>query len=124
MKPKYVQLPPLPLDLPLESIEMIWMYARIPEQERIVLRDFLRDSVSGNTKNLNKTAFAEMIRDDNTELNSDVVEYIELMKNLLGTLMSQACEIEGLVYMNYCIEGKSIKKILKSLIWRKKFYGL
>ena len=29
MEPKYIQLPPLPLDLPTEVIEMIWLYTRL-----------------------------------------------------------------------------------------------
>ncbi len=33
------------------------------------------------------------------------------MKELLGTLIVQACEMSSFVYQYYCIEGKSIKEI-------------
>ena len=40
MKPKYIQLPPLPLDLPTEVIEMIWLYIRLSGEEQEIIRSF------------------------------------------------------------------------------------
>lgn len=34
MKPKYIQLSPLPSDLPAEAIEMIWLYTRLSGEEQ------------------------------------------------------------------------------------------
>ena len=111
MKPKFVQLPPLPLDLPVESIEAIWSYVRMAEEDRIMIQEFMKENVNGNVKNLGKTAFVKMMQDDSIEITPDVEEYIELMRKLIGTLMAQACEIAALVYGHYRMEGKSIEKI-------------
>ena len=40
MEPKYIQLPPLPLDLPTEVIEMIWLYIRLSGEEQEIIRSF------------------------------------------------------------------------------------
>lgn len=111
MKPKFVQLPPLPFDLPVESIEAIWSYIRMAEEDRVMIQEFMKENVNGNVKNIGKTAFVKMMQDDSTEITPDVEEYIELMRKLIGTLMAQACEIAALVYEHYRMEGKSIEKI-------------
>ena len=55
MEPKYIQLPPLPLDLPAEVIEMIWLYTRLPEEEQKMIRDFIRENLKKENKNLDET---------------------------------------------------------------------
>ena len=52
MKSKYVQLSPLPLDMPLEVMEMIWLYARLSEQEQKMIRDFIQKKLSENKEKL------------------------------------------------------------------------
>ena len=43
MEQKYIQLPPLPSDMPLESIEMIWLYAQMSDEKRaeLMVQDLL-----------------------------------------------------------------------------------
>ena len=41
MKPKYIQLPPLPLDMPAEVFEMIWLYVQLSSEEQERIRDFI-----------------------------------------------------------------------------------
>ena len=91
MKPKYIQLPPLQADLPLESIEMIWTYAQMKREEQGLIRDMLETCVEGRAKEL-----------DN-----------ELMKRLIGSLIAQACETAGIVYQNYCVKGKTLEEIAR-----------
>ena len=43
MESKYIQLPPLPLDMPAEYIEMIWLYTRLSRQEQEMIRDFIKE---------------------------------------------------------------------------------
>lgn len=124
MKPKYIQLPPLPIDLPVQSIEMIWLYAQMSREEQIVLHEFMKNTINGNIDNLDKTPFVKMMQDDHIEMSSNIAEYINLMKELLGILISQACDMSGLVYQNYCIEGKSIEKISEEFNLDKKILKL
>ncbi len=34
MEPNYIQLPPLPSDMPIELIEIVWAYARMEKSEK------------------------------------------------------------------------------------------
>ena len=113
MESKYIQLPPLPLDMPAECIEMIWLYTRLSKQEQAMLRDFIKENLKKDNRNLDETELSKVLQESEAEINPDVKEYTDLMKKLLGTLIAQSCEMAALVYQNYCIEKKSIKEISK-----------
>ena len=113
MESKYIQLPPLPLDMPAEYIEMIWLYTRLSRQEQEMIRDFIKENLKKDNRNLDETELSKVLQESEAEINPDVKEYTDLMKKLLGTLIAQSCEMAALVYQNYCIEKKSIKEIAK-----------
>ncbi|MEY8509795.1 hypothetical protein AALA78_16480 [Lachnospiraceae bacterium 42-17] len=111
MKPEYIQLPPLPSDLPAEVIEMIWLYTRLSVEEQEMIREFIRENLKKGNRNLEETDFAKVLRDSEAEENPDVKEFIDLMRKLTGILIAQSCEMAALVYQNYCIEKKSTEDI-------------
>ena len=113
MEPKYIQLPPLPLDLPAEVIEMIWLYTRLPEEEQKMIRDFIRENLKKGNKNLDEIDLSKVLEDFDEKVNPDVKEFIDLMRKLVGTLIAQSCEMAALVYQNYYIEKKSTEEISK-----------
>lgn len=113
MKPKYIQLPPLPLDLPVEVIGMIWLYTRLSGEEQEMIRDFIRENLKKENRNLDGTAFSKVLEDSDEKVNPDVKEFIDLMRKLIGTLIAQSCEMAALVYQNYYIEKKSTEEISK-----------
>ena len=113
MEPKYIQLPPLPLDLPAEVIEMIWLYTRLPEEEQEMIRDFIRENLKKGNRNLDETDLSKVLEDSDEKVNPDVKEFIDLMRKLVGTLIAQSCEMAALVYQNYYIEKKSTEEISK-----------
>lgn len=113
MEPKYIQLPPLPLDLPTEVIEMIWLYTRLPEEEQEMIRDFIRENLKKGNKNLDETDLSKVLEGSDEKVNPDVKEFIVLMRMLVGTLIAQSCEMAALVYQNYYIEKKSTEEISK-----------
>ena len=121
MESKYIQLPPLPLDMPTECIEMIWLYTRLSRQEQEMIRDFIKENLKEDNRNLDETELSKVLRESETEINPDVKEYTDLMKKLLGTLTAQSCEMAMLVYQNYCIEKKSIKEISKEFNVNEEF---
>ena len=112
MEPKYIQLPPLPLDMPAECIEMIWLYTRLSKQEQEMIREFIRENLKEEHKKLDETELAKLLQEPE-KVNPDVKEYADLMRKLLGTLIAQSCEMAALVCQNYCIEQKSIEEISK-----------
>ena len=111
MKPEYIQLPPLPSDLPAEVIEMIWLYTRLSVEEQEMIREFIRENLKKGNRNLEETDFAKVLRDSEAEENPDVKEFIDLMRKLIGILIAQSCEMAALVYQNYCMEKKSTEDI-------------
>lgn len=113
MKPKYIQLPPLPLDLPIEVIEMIWLYTRLSGEEQEMIRDFIRENLKKENRNLDGTGLSKVLEDSDEKVNPDVKELIDLMRKLVGTLIAQSCEMAALVYQNYYIEKKSTEEISK-----------
>ncbi len=113
MEPKYIQLPPLPLDLPAEVIEMIWLYTRLSGEEQEMIRDFIRENLKKGNKNLDEIDLSKVLEDFDEKVNPDVKEFIDLMRKLVGTLIAQSCEMAALVYQNYYIEKKSTEEISK-----------
>ena len=113
MKPKYIQLPPLPLDLPAEVIEMIWLYTRLSGEEQKMIRAFIRENLKEGNKKLEETDFAKVLWDSEAEDNPDVKEFIDLMRKMIGILIAQSCEMAAFVYQNYYIERKSTEDIAK-----------
>lgn len=111
MKPEYIQLPPLPSDLPAEVIEMIWLYTRLSVEEQEMIRVFIRENLKKGNRNVEETDFAKVLRDYEAEENPDVKEFIDLMRKLIGILIAQSCDMAALVYQNYCIEKKSTEDI-------------
>lgn len=111
MKPEYIQLPPLPSDLPAEVIEMIWLYTRLSVEEQEMIREFIRENLKKGNRNVEETDFAKVLRDSEAEENPDVKEFIDLMRKLIGILIAQSCDMAALVYQNYCMEKKSTEDI-------------
>ena len=111
MKPEYIQLPPLPSDLPAEVIEMIWLYTRLSGEEQEMIREFIWENLKKGNRNVEETDFAKVMRDSEAEENPDVKEFIDLMRKLIGILIAQSCDMTALVYQNYCMEKKSTEDI-------------
>lgn len=111
MKEKYVQLPPLPLDMSLESIEIIWIYAKLPQQEKKMFQEFIREMLDDDKKEICQTQKDIQINFTDAETNPDIAEFISLLQKMIGILIMQACEMAAIVYKNYCMDGKSIEKI-------------
>ena len=110
MQQNYIQLPPLPSDMPLESVEMIWLYAQISDEKRDMLLEFIWESFYNNTC-LEKPEISKAMWSSCTEINPDVLEFANLMKKLARILIVQAYEMAALIYQGYCIGGKSIEEL-------------
>ena len=49
MEPNYIQLPPMPSDMPPELIEVVWGFARMEEPERKKLLAFMQEEMKAGT---------------------------------------------------------------------------
>lgn len=111
MEPKYIQLPPIPSDMPTEFVEIVWGFARMEEPEREKFLDFVREKVGPDAIGNDKEKLLRMMEESGGKASSYVEEFNSLMQKLVVTLLAQACEMSALVYRHYCVEEKSIKEI-------------
>lgn len=115
MELKYIQLPPLPSDMPTELIEIVWVYARMEKPEKEKFLNLIREKMKPGIEDNDKEKLIRMIEESRGKVSPYVEEFSSLMKELLGTLIAQACEMSAFVYQCYCIEGKSIKEIAETI---------
>lgn len=111
MEPNYIQLPPLPSDMPTDLIEIIWGFARMEEPERKKFLDFMRENMKPGVDNGKREELLRMMEKSGGEASPYVEEFHSLMRDLIGTLVAQACEMAALVLQYYCVDEKSIKEI-------------
>lgn len=111
MEPNYIQLPPIPSDMPPELIEVVWGFARMEEPERKKFLAFMQEEMKAGTDKSEKEKLLRMMERSGGEASPYVEEFHSLMRELVGTLVAQACEMAALVLQYYCIDEKSIKEI-------------
>ena len=111
MEPNYIQLPPMPSDMPSELIEIVWGFARMEEPERKKFLDFMRENMKPGVDNGKREELLRMMEKSRGEASPYVEEFHSLMRDLIGTLVAQACEMAALVLQYYCVDEKSIKEI-------------
>lgn len=61
MKPDYIQLPPIPSDMPAELIEIVWGVARMEEPERKKFLDFMQEEMKADVDNGEKEKLLRMM---------------------------------------------------------------
>lgn len=115
MEPNYIQLPPLPSDMPIELIEIVWAYARMEESEKENFLEFLRKNAKSDIGDVEKEKLLEMMGESKSKPSPYVKEFNSLMQELIATLIAQACEMSALVYQKYCIEKNSIREISETI---------
>lgn len=115
MKPNYIQLPPMPSDMPIELIEIVWGFARMEEPEQKKFLNYMREEMKPEVDNREKEKLLKMMEEADGEASPYVEEFNSLMQELIGTLVAQACEMATLVLQDYCIDKKSIKEISETL---------
>lgn len=111
MEPNYIQLPPMPSDMPIELLEIIWGFARMEGTEKEKFLEFIRNVLKMNSEDGRSERLIRMMEESALEPSPYVEEFNSLMRELLGTLVAQACEMAALVLQYYCVDEKSIKEI-------------
>lgn len=119
MESEYIQLPPLPLDMPTECIELLWKFVHLPKQEQKKVREFLAESLKEDGADIKKTEFIKTVQ-SSEEVNPDVQDFFDSMREFVGGMVAQSCEMAALLYQNYCVDKKSIEEISKELQINKK----
>lgn len=113
MEPNYIQLPPMPSNMPIELLEIIWGFARMEGTEKEKFLEFIRNVLKMNSEDGRSERLIKMMEESALEPSTYVEEFNSLMRDLIGTLVAQACEMAALVLQYYCVDEKSIKEISK-----------
>ena len=61
MEPNYIQLPPMPSDMPSELIEIVWGFARMEEPERKKFLDIMQEEMKAGVDNGEKERLLKII---------------------------------------------------------------
>lgn len=124
METNYIQLPPLPSDVPPILVQMIWSYARMPGQEQKLLLEFMRENLEKDAGMPDEAKFSKILSGSGQEVDPNVAEYNDLMGKMLGGLIGQACEMAAMVYQGHCMEGKPAEALAEELGLEEKFIRL
>lgn len=112
METGYIKLPPLPADTSVETLELIWQFTKLERDEQETVRDYLRNMLEGSDTGQSAEKFSRMLAEAETaETNPAVNEFAELMRNVIGELAAEACELSAFVYQKYCVDGKTLAEI-------------
>ena len=115
MESDYIQLPPLPSDMPTELIEIVWAYARMDKSEKENFLEFLRENAESDMGDDEKKRLLKMMEESKSTPSPYLKEFNSLMQELIATLIAQACEMSALIYQKYCIEKNSIREISETI---------
>lgn len=111
----YIQLPPMPSNMPTELVAIVWVYARMEKPEKERLLNFIRENIKPGTSDGEKEKLMELMKRSKFPPGSYVEEFNSLMQELIGTLIAQSCEMSALIFQKYCIEENSIKEISEAI---------
>lgn len=115
METDYIQLPPMPSDMPTELVAVVWIYARMEKLEREQILNFMWEELKSGTSDGEKEKLMELMANSKLKPSPYVEEFHSLMQELIGTLIAQSCEMSALIYQKYCVEEKSIKEISETI---------
>lgn len=115
MEEEYIQLPPLPADLEWDAVKVIWEYAKLSEEEKIsVYDDMCR--ISGN-----KEEIPEMPKEYHKIELEEIADYVEALRALMASLITEASAIAAWVFARKYIEGFSLEQMMEELPHAEKF---
>ena len=106
-KDEYIQLPPLRRDTDLEVLIALWEYMKMPEESQKVVLSAMEE--------INNTDSGEDVPspEDYRKLPSEsVMEFEKSMKNMIGNLIIESCNLVCWVYYNKCIQGWTLEQMV------------
>lgn len=108
---KYIQLPPLPEDTPWDVLNVLWEFAKLSEEERIDVLNYLEaleDFAIGEGELEALQEIADKYKDQDFQFFDRVSE---ILRNVLAMLTVNSYEMAALIYQKRCVEGLSKEQI-------------
>ena len=113
---KYIQLPPIPEDIEIPVLEVIWLVARMNQEER---RDALAQlqAMLGDeeTDEMDYETIQDILDKYANEKEDEIFsQYIECIRNLIARLVLESYDVAAYVYQKLCIEKLSLEEMMTS----------
>lgn len=108
MKEKYIQLPVLPADLDVSTLQVIWTYAHLSEESRKKSLNELQTLIDEDIKN-------GVLGEPEQGRALTVDDFAEFMARTIGHLMGEACNLAAWVYQRRFVEGMSRDELEQEL---------
>jgi len=108
---EYIQLPPLPEDTPWDVLNVLWEFAKLSEEERIDVLNYLEaleDFAIGEGELEALQEIADKYKDQDFQFFDRVSE---ILRNVLAMLTVNSYEMAALIYQKRCVEGLSKEQI-------------
>lgn len=113
MKEDYIQMPPLPRDCDPVTVQIIWMYAVMSDEERGEVRKQLEMSIKGmSTEELDEYLDGS---DQKVNISPALQKFADGIRSLISKMIISATELSTLVFIKHCIEEKPLKEIAEEL---------
>lgn len=112
MKEKYIQLPPLPADMEIAAIEMIWKFATLDEADKEEALEYIKSIDAYYEDEVDMEAFQDFLKKYETkDVSETFQEFIETIRRLVGRLIMDSYGMAGMIYQKRCVENKSVEEI-------------
>lgn len=105
----YIQLPPLRRDTKQEVIIALWEYMKMPDESQKVLLSEMKEI--NNADPGEDIPSPEAYRKLPSE---NVMEFEEVMKNMIGNIIIESCDLACWVYYHKYIQGWTLEQIVNT----------
>lgn len=110
---KYIQLPLLERDLDAEVVKIIWLVAKMSEQDRAEVQDMLRKLNRDKYSTEHVQTLIKEMEDANIKVDPTCQEFVKEFRKLITHIIAESSQCAVKIYKEYCIDGKSVKAIAK-----------
>ena len=113
---KYIQLPPISEDIETPALEVIWLIAKMNQDERKDALEQMKVMLGDEgTGEMDYDTIQEILEKYGNSQNNEVFkEYIECIRRLLARLVMESYDVAAYVYQKHCVEKQSIEEMLKT----------
>ena len=111
MKEKYIQLPPIPADIEIAAIEMIWIFATLDQKGQKEALEYIK-SMDAYYEESDTQTFKEFMQKYEENESTEVFrDYIDIVKRLVGRVIMDSYGMAALIYQKRCVEKLSVDEI-------------
>jgi len=114
MEERYIQLPPLPADMEVQALELLWQFAILGEEEQKEALEYIKTIDDYYEDDTDLESLKEHLKKfENDRVSEEFQEFIQVVKRLVGRMIRDSYGLARLFYQKRCIEHKDVDEISK-----------